>query len=127
MCKSEITVPIATARNLAFSCCKLFGFLSVLNGLFWFLSDFGKFTPPSEGIFLERLIYFIVAEAGPLAVFLYSGTMIFSWHLLWWFVPAVLIAFGLLFPNKKFARFSAFSGVFLWLFFGFATAAMRNT
>jgi len=124
---SEKIVPIATARDFAVSCCKFFGFLSGLNGLFWFLSDFGKFIPPSEGIFLEGLLYFLVAELGPLAIFLSSVPLSIS--LLWWWLclPPVLIAFGLFFPNNGFARLSGFSGVFLWLFFGFATAVVRIT
>ena len=39
----------------------------------------------------------------------------------------LIIAFGLFFPNNGFARLSGFSGVFLWLFFGFATAVVRIT
>jgi hypothetical protein len=122
---SEKIVPIATARDFAISCCKFFGFLSALNGLFWFLSDFGKFTPPSEGIFLERLFYFLVAELGPLAIFLSSVPLSAQW--LWFSLPPVLIAFGLFFPNNGFGRLSGFSGVFLWLFCGFAVAAIRIT
>jgi hypothetical protein len=122
---SEKIVPIATARDFAVSCCKLFGLLSGLNGLFWFLADFGKFTPPSEGIFLERLLYFLVAELGPIAISLSSVPLSGQW---WWLgLPSGLITFGLFFPDNGFARFSGFSGVFLWLFFGFAIAAIRIT
>jgi hypothetical protein len=122
---SEKIVPIATGRDFAISCCKFVAFLSGLNGLFWFISDFGKFTPPSEGIFLERLFYFLVAELGPLAIFLSSVPLSAQW--LWFSLPPVLIAFGLFFPNNGFARLSDFSGVFLWLFCGFAVEAIRIT
>jgi hypothetical protein len=122
---SEKIVPITTARDFAVSCCKFFAFLSGLNGLFWLLSDFGKFKPPSEGIFVERLFYFLVAELGPLAIFLSSIPLSTQW--LWFSLPPVLITLGLFFPNNGFGRLSGFSGVFLWLFLGFAIAAIRIT
>jgi hypothetical protein len=114
---SEKIVPIATARDFAVSCCKLFCFLSGLNGLFWFLSDFGKFTPPSEGIFLERLLYFLVAELGPIAISLSSVPLSGQW---WWLgLPTgliTLVCFSRITVSRDFlALVEFFYGCFLVL------------
>src|SRR5437660_7540705 len=94
-----------------------FGFFLILVSLHhrpkeYFWKDCSTFSSPS---------------LGPLAIFLSSVPLSIS--LLWWWLclPPVLIAFGLFFPNNGFARLSGFSGVFIWLFFGFATAVVRIT
>ena len=48
--------PVAIRRACGPLAC--FGVLTVLNALFWFTVNFGSFTPPSPGIFAERLHFF---------------------------------------------------------------------
>src|SRR5437660_7540704 len=99
---SEKIVPIATARDFAVSCCKFFGFLSGLNGLFWFFSDFGKFTPPSEGIFLERLLYFLVAEPGPTSYFFVISPFVYQSLMVVVMPAASPYCFWSVFPEQRF-------------------------
>jgi hypothetical protein len=101
--------------------------LTVLNALFWFTVDFGSFHPPSPGIFAERLYFFGIAQAGPLASFLIS---IRSGYVVAGVVTMVILGFLLVcarVPRSWPIGFAVCVGIVLWFFLGFCVAGIRIT
>jgi hypothetical protein len=85
-------------------------------------------VPPSEGVFSERLHWFLVTEAGPLALFFISmgeGDYVFAGV-----ISAVIVLLVILWacmPRRKPLTIAACLGILLWFFFGFSVAGLRIT
>ncbi len=98
--------------------------LTGLNALFWFTADFGEFTPPSEGPFLERLIYFLVTEAGHFSPVMFDDE--------YYLIIIGVITLGLYISSTFIFRnrilgFLATISIMLWFLVGFSFAALRIT
>lgn len=99
--------------------------LTGLNALFWFTADFRSFVPPSEGIFRERLIYFLVTELGPFSMVISENAqydlLVFGIITLGLFISSTFIF------CSRILGFVTCIAIFLWFLFGFAYAALRIT
>jgi len=105
-----------------------FAVLTVLNALFWFTVNFDSFVPPSSGVFAERLHFFGITQAGPLAFFFIS--MPTGDYVLAGVVGAGIA--GCLFlctrvPRSRTLVWAGCIGIILWFFLGFAVAGLRIT
>lgn len=103
--------------------------LTVLNALFWFTADFGSFSPPSPGIFRERLHFFCMTQAGPLAGY-FPIWMSRSSYVIGVVVTVVIVGFLLVWarvPRSKLLVRAACVAIVLWFFFGFSVSGLRIT
>lgn len=102
--------------------------LTFLNALFWFMVDFQSFSPPSDGLFRERIILFIVTELGPLTSFMFplKTSDYFYFGAIGLFFISML--FGhLRFPKVKLISAGLCIGLLLWFFVGFIFTSTRIT
>ncbi|MHC4461833.1 MAG: hypothetical protein ACYS6W_00455 [Planctomycetota bacterium] len=101
-----------------------FAVLTVLNALFWFTADFGSFSPPSAGSFLERLWFFGLTASGPIAC-LHVG-MVGMFLVVIAFCAGALFL-GIKFRNKLIFRIVTYFSIFVWFVLGFCVSGLRIT
>jgi len=102
--------------------------LTGLNALFWLIADFGSFHPPSDGALKERLFFFGLTEAGPLAFFRLSTSAFGrSQATLLALAVVVVIVLAARFPKKEALQILGYLAMLFWFFFGFCVAGVRIT
>jgi len=105
------------------------GVLVTVDLAFWLTADFQSFSPPSEGLLLERLFFAGVNASGPFAKAIHghfaadslAATAIECG------LVALLVGVSLYWRRFLVARLAGYLGVILWFFSGSVVAGLRIT